>query len=97
MDSTRMMSLLAMVSVVATLSIGAPAWAADYNPPGKTAAAAVSGKTAYVTSRRHYGWSRYRIASWYASHYRYTNSAPAVVQPASWHSRPFVLMVGIAF
>jgi len=96
MNSTRMMSLLTTVGVVAALSMAAPALATDYSSPGKPGAAAIGVKAASAPDKRHYGWSRYRIASWYA-HYRYANAAPALVQPASWSGRPFVLIVGIGF
>jgi hypothetical protein len=91
----RMMSLLATAGVVAALSMAAPALAADYGPLCKPGAAAVGVKTA--SAKRHYAWPRYRVASWYASHFRSADRAPAVVQPASWSGRPVLLMVGIAY
>jgi hypothetical protein len=97
-DNTRTMShLVAAAGVVTMLAMAAPAFAADYNSPGKPATGVAAVKTASVPTKIHHGWSRYRIASWYASHFRDTAAAPAVVQPASWGSRPFILMVGIGF
>jgi hypothetical protein len=90
-----MIPLLAMAAVVASLSIAAPASATDYNALGKQGTAAASVKTASAPAKRH--WSRYRFGSWWASRYHYADTAPAVARPASWSSRPFVLMVGIAF
>ncbi len=97
MDCTRTMSrLVAATGVAAMLAIAAPAFAADYHPLGKSAACVVSAKTASASKRDH-TWLRYRVASWYASHFRYSDAVPAVVQPASWSSRPVPLMVGIAY
>jgi hypothetical protein len=95
MSTPRTILLLATAGVVATLSMAAPALAADYGPVCKPRVAAVNVKTASV--KRHFGWSRYRIASWYGSHFRYADAAPAAVQSASWSSRPVLLVVGIAF
>ena len=95
MSTPRMISLLATAGVVATFSMAVPAFAADYGQLCKPRV--VSVKTASALSKHHYGWSRYRVASWYASHFRYADAAPAAVQPASWSGRPVLLMVGIAF
>jgi hypothetical protein len=95
-SSPRMIPLLAMAGVIAALSMATPALAADYGPRCKLVTTVVSVKTASASSRRHYHWSRYRVASWYASHLRYADAAPAE-RPASWSGRPVLLMVGIAF
>lgn len=95
MSTPRMISLLATAAVVATLSMAAPAFAADYGPLCKLRVTAV--KTASAPAKHHFGWSRSRMASWYASHLHYADAAPATVQRASWSSRPVLLMVGIAF
>ena len=93
MSTPRMLSLLVTAVLAATISMAAPAFAADYGPLCKPRVVAVNAKT--VSGKSHF-WSRYRIASWYGSRSRYAD-APAALQPASWSGRPVLLMVGIAF
>ena len=89
----RKMSLFA-AGVAAALWIATPATAAEIAPPALQAAPAAKVKTASI--KRHYVWPRYRIASWYTSHLRYADVAPAAWQHY-YSARPVLLMVGIAY
>ena len=55
-----------------------------------------SAKVKTASIKRHYVWPRYRIASWYTSHLRYADVAPAAWQHY-YSARPVLLMVGIAY
>lgn len=98
MNSTpRMMSRFAAVAGLATaLWIASPALAAEVSAPGKQTAGVVSTRTASA-AKRHHGWPRYRVASWYASRI-HTADASSSFRRCSWFcGRPFVLMVGVAY
>ena len=95
----RKMSLFA-AGVAAALWIATPATAAEIAPPALQAApatqAAPAAKVKTASIKRHYVWPRYRIASWYTSHLRYADVAPAAWQHY-YSARPVLLMVGIAY
>ena len=93
----RKMSLFA-AGFAAALWIAAPATAAEADTSGKQAAGVASVKTAAAPSKRHYSWSRYRVASWYTSRLRYADATPVSYRSSYWHSRsPVLLIVGIYY
>ncbi len=98
MNSILRKMRLAGCAVVAVLWIVSPATAAEPDASARQSVRmANSTKTMAAPVRRHRGWSRYRLASWYASHVNYGDAVTSG-RPCNWFcGRPFVLMVGVAF
>jgi hypothetical protein len=88
---------VASTAVAAMLSIASPAFAADFNPPGKPAAGLVSVRTASSLGKRHHVWPRHVAAS-HAPRIRYADASPSGLQCSAYAcGRPVLLIVGIGY
>ncbi len=95
--SRTMSHLLATSAVAAMLSVASPAFAADFNPPGKPSAGLVSVKTASALGKRHHVLPR-RIAVSHGPGIRYADASWSVPQCGAYAcGRPALLMVGIGY
>src|SRR5579871_3184283 len=89
--------LAAAAGFAAALWMVSPAMAADADASARQPAGMVAAKTASAPVKRHQHWTRYHLASWYASHVHIADAGTPARQCFWFCGRPFVLMVGVAY